>query len=286
MSLRVRTTTALIFGVVMIGGTLIHPISSAILYMLVGVLCLWEFTGLVLENGIVKAINPIRRISTIILGLLPAALIIDLMLSPFPILKTDYVYFFYPLYFIPFILELIGRSSKPFQNMGYLFLGGVYIGLPAFCWINLSLGHYSGRFLIMAIMLLVWANDVFAYLIGSKIGRLKIFPHISPNKTLEGTLGGFFSALAWGVVSFFMWYVMEYSLLQWLILATVCSVFGILGDLIMSLLKRSLNIKDTGNTLPGHGGLLDRFDAFILATPFVAYTIIYFFQDNRFFLEW
>lgn len=286
MSLRVRTTTALVFGVIMIGGTLIHPLSSAILYLVVGILCLWEFTGLVLEEGKVKIINPIRRITTIILGLLPAALVFEAMLSPTPILSSDYIHLIYPIYFIPFILELIGQSPKPFQNMGNLFLGALYIGLPTLCLVQISLGDFTGRFLIMATVLLVWANDVFAYLIGSKIGRLKIFPHISPNKTLEGTIGGFLSALAWGVLSYFMWWVLEYELWQWLVLAVICSIFGIFGDLIMSLLKRSLNIKDTGNTLPGHGGLLDRFDAFILATPFVAYVIIYFFQDNRFFLEW
>jgi len=283
MSLKTRTVTALTFGVVMIGGTMIARESAAILYILVGILCLWELTGLVLVQDSRPPYNMVRRIFAIFFGVLPSILIFDALKSPYPILNSGQAHWLLLLIFVPFVLELRARSSKPFENMGFTLLGLLYIGLPTALLTTMSLQDFSGRFLIMAIMLLIWANDVFAYFSGKLMGKNKIFPHISPNKTWEGTIGGVVSALLWGVVSYYMWWVVGYELWQWVLLGAVCAVFGIIGDLIASMLKRSLKIKDTGNILPGHGGLLDRFDAFIFAVPAVAFTIAFVFQDIRFF---
>ncbi len=119
---------------------------------------------------------------------------------------------------------------------------------------------------VFGLLGLVWTNDTMAYFVGSQLGKRKLFERISPKKTWEGFIGGGLCTvlMAWGVSH----YVPEFTQMQWIMLAVVAAVFGTLGDLVESMLKRSLNIKDSGKLLPGHGGLLDRFDAFLLAIPF------------------
>jgi len=282
MSVKTRTITGLSFGVVMIVGTLATSISAAVLYALVGILCLWELSGL-LVNQDSKNVQLFRRAQALLIGMLPTVALLTMRFFP----ETNIpVPLFIAFLFLPYLTELFTKGAKPFDYIGYIYLGFVYIGIPTALMISVALDA-SGRFLIMASMLLIWANDVFAYFIGSFLGKNKIFPHISPNKTLEGTIGGFICAILWGIVSFFLWYyLISYEIWQWMVLGAVCSVFGIIGDLVASLLKRSLNIKDTGTILPGHGGLIDRFDAFIFAFPFVVITVIYLFQDTRFNIPW
>jgi phosphatidate cytidylyltransferase len=280
--LKTRIITALIFGVIMIGATMLMPETSAILYVIVGLLCVWEFSGLVLAKDSKPFYNNFRRIFAVAIAVIPSLLVLDAMLSPNPIARSGYVQWFFPMVFIPFIFELRAGSSKPFENIGFTYAGIIYIGVPSALLTAISLQDSTGRFIIMAVMLLIWANDVFAYFIGKFMGKHKIFPSISPNKTWEGTIGGFISAILWGIVSYFIWGVIGYEIWHWMVLGAICSVFGIIGDLVASKLKRSLNIKDTGTILPGHGGLLDRFDAFIFATPFVVFTICYVFMDSRF----
>ena len=115
--------------------------------------------------------------------------------------------------------------------------------------------------------ILIWINDSFAYLIGSNFGRQKLFESVSPKKTVEGFLGGvFFSAIG----SYFIFkYTNNLEFSNWLIISVIVSVFGTIGDLIESKYKRQANVKDSGNLMPGHGGLLDRLDSAIFVAPFV-----------------
>ena len=113
-----------------------------------------------------------------------------------------------------------------------------------------------------------WVNDSGAYVVGSLIGKTPLYPRISPNKTWEGTLGGVFFCLVTGYI-FSLYYTML-STVDWMVLGAITAIFGSLGDLIESMLKRSVDKKDSGNLLPGHGGMLDRFDAFIFLLPFAA----------------
>ena len=114
---------------------------------------------------------------------------------------------------------------------------------------------------------MVWVNDSFAYLIGKNFGKQKLFPRISPKKTVEGFLGGLFFAC---IASYFIATFTEtLDFTKWLILAIIVSVFGTLGDLIESKFKRQAEVKDSGVIMPGHGGLLDRLDSMIFAAPFV-----------------
>ena len=119
---------------------------------------------------------------------------------------------------------------------------------------------------------MVWASDVAAYFGGRAFGKRKLFPRISPKKTWEGAISGLFGAMAAGLLIYLIYHNLNiFNLLDlkdWLILGAITAVFGITGDLVESMLKRSVNIKDSGNLLPGHGGFLDRFDAFIFVIPF------------------
>jgi len=262
-------------------GTMYSPQSSAILYSIIGILLLWEFYGLVLSKDGSAAIGLTRKIFAVILSIIPCLITLYEHFSPYPLWNARVYQWLFLLPFVPFVFELRAGSSKPFENIGFLLVGFLYLGLPSYLLTSMSLQHFSGRYIIMAVMILIWFNDVFAYFIGKFFGKHKIFPSISPNKTWEGTIAGFIFAVSWGWVSYFCWPVIKLDLVHWMILGAICSVFGIIGDLVASKLKRSLQIKDTGNILPGHGGLIDRFDAFIFTIPFIIFTLCYLFNDNR-----
>jgi CDP-diglyceride synthetase len=172
------------------------------------------------------------------------------------------------------LVELFLPGEAGFAHFGKYLTGLVYLGIPLL--LPQFLATWDGDFqpfLMLGILLIVWTNDVAAYLIGSLIGKRKLFPRISPNKTWEGTLSGLAVSLLLGVgLGYLMPFVGfdDISPLQWAGLAATCALFGTLGDLVESMLKRGLHIKDSGSVLPGHGGFLDRFDALILALPFAA----------------
>jgi phosphatidate cytidylyltransferase len=134
----------------------------------------------------------------------------------------------------------------------------------------ISVANFQQTFnplLLLGSFILVWVNDTFAFLVGKNFGRQKLFPSVSPKKTVEGFLGGlFFSCIA----SYFITeYTETLNFTNWLILAIIVSVFGTIGDLIESKFKRQANVKDSGVIMPGHGGLLDRLDSIIFAAPFI-----------------
>lgn len=128
--------------------------------------------------------------------------------------------------------------------------------------------------IIIAVFVLMWANDTFAYLIGSKFGKHKLMPRVSPKKTVEGFFGGMLGALGVGFVAFkvienFVPVTEKYELWVWACLAIIVSVFGTSGDLIQSKFKRQAGVKDSGIIMPGHGGMYDRLDSIIYASPFI-----------------
>ena len=127
------------------------------------------------------------------------------------------------------------------------------------------------KFLIMGIFILVWVNDTFAYLVGRTLGRTKLYPAVSPKKTIEGSVGGLIFALL--AAYFLAGYEPRLTLFQWMILATVLVVAGGLGDLLESKFKRLAGVKDSGAILPGHGGIWDRLDSLVFAAPF-AYLVL------------
>ncbi len=265
-----RALTAIIFVVVMIGGLFGGPYSFVALFLLITGLCLWEYLGLVLENAGKKDV--MRKLLGLAIGILPFVLTSILQLNIVSnrenfILLTSIL--FSPFVFLFFVYELYTHSEKPFTNIAYIILGVFYIGVP---FALLDFIAFSGKdfyaTIVLGLLLLTWTNDTMAYLIGSQIGKNPLFPRISPKKTWEGTLGG--AAVSFIVAYLLSLYIPDLSLINWLVLALIVAVFGSLGDLVESMLKRSHQIKDSGSLLPGHGGFLDRFDGFIFMLPFAA----------------
>lgn len=175
-----------------------------------------------------------------------------------------------------FILELHSKSETPIVNIALNLSAFVYIGIP-FSMLNFIVYNEKGVYIsstLLGILILVWVYDSAAYLIGSQFGRTKLFPRISPNKTWEGSIGGLLVLTALG---FSLGYIFDgLSPLEWAVSSWLIAYFSANGDLVQSLMKRNLGIKDSGNILPGHGGFLDRFDAFIFVIPFIAFYILCF----------
>lgn len=285
MSLKTRAATGLVFGAIMIGSTIASPYTCAALFIIIGICCLWEYTDITNREDTSDPIMAfIRKMLTVILGILPAITVIGLTqdLVSLETVKHQSALLL-PIIFGLFVFELFSKAEKPFDQIGRLLLAIVYIGIPIALveMITLSQMQY-GRYLVLAMLFIVWASDSFAYLGGSKIGKTPFFKRISPKKTWEGIVCGVIGAMVFGYICSLIFPAVEYTLGQWLIIAIVGCVFGILGDLVESMLKRSLGIKDSGTILPGHGGFLDRFDAFLILVPFVVFTIIYILNDSRF----
>ncbi len=272
-----RAITAVFFVLVMMGGLFGGSYSFTILFAIITALCLWEFLGLTLEYED-QFRDLCRKVIGVVFGLMPFVLVSMLKLGLINtpedfILITSLLSF--PFIFGAFIFELFTKSTRPFANVAYIVLGMVYIGTPfaMLAFIAFQNGVFNAN-IIFGILLLTWMNDTGAYLIGSQIGKTPLFPRISPKKTWEGSLGGMAVGLLVGYI-LSLFFTNELSTAQWMMLSVIVVIFGSLGDLIESMLKRSLNIKDSGNILPGHGGMLDRFDAFIFVVPFATAFVLW-----------
>lgn len=280
MSLKQRTATGLIMGAVMISACLYSAVTCALLFLVINVFCLWELGTHLLAHDGTPLTNKIRHGALVLVGsFLP---VIAALVWVFEQDVSWLVYFFPFLTAMLFLFELFGKSLKPFSNMGAMSLGVVYIGIPMslaiwICSSPIAAFGGVGNHFMMAVFFMVWASDVFAYLLGSKIGKSKMFPRISPNKTWEGTFSGVAGAILTGYLCSLFFGALAFPLSFWIGAACICTIFGILGDLVESMFKRSLGIKDSGNSLPGHGGFLDRFDAFVFVVPFIyTYILVYF----------
>jgi phosphatidate cytidylyltransferase len=171
-----------------------------------------------------------------------------------------------------FIAELFYNREHPFQHIGLNILGIFYIPVAFGSYISYGLSNDGTveTWFAVGLLFMVWFNDSFAYFAGRFFGKTKLFERISPKKTWEGFWGGMLMTIVCGVIMS-LWFD-ELSMLHWMIWAIVVSLSATVGDLAESLLKRSIQIKDSGSILPGHGGFLDRFDGFVFAVPFsIAY---------------
>lgn len=259
----IRTITGILFVVVIVGSIIWNRYIFASLFLIITILALLEFYKLI-ET---KDIHP-RKFVGISIG---SFLFLSFVLVSSGISHINILYINIPLIFTVFIVELFHKSKRPFINIGLTLLGIIYIALP-FSLLNFfyNTNFIAGKFhphILLGFFIIIWTNDTSAYLVGSKFGKHRLFKRVSPNKSLEGSIGGaVFSLTSAYLISLFFF---EFNLIQWIIIALIIVVFGTLGDLIESSLKRSLKLKDSGNILPGHGGILDRFDGVLLAAPFV-----------------
>lgn len=178
-----------------------------------------------------------------------------------------FLFAFYGLAVMLFaIAQLFHKGGNPIDRLAYFALSQLWIALP--CCLLYYLEFFNGftPYITLACFLAIWSNDTFAYCAGSLLGKHKMFERISPKKTWEGFVGGAVGAMA--VIGIFSHFVdSTLPLWVWLGLAVVVVIFGTFGDLLESMLKRTLGVKDSGNVIPGHGGMLDRFDSMLLAVP-------------------
>lgn len=257
-----RAITGTIFVAVLISAIIFSPYTFVALFTIVTAVGIWEFYKLA-TNGDQKP----QRILGITLGvyLFVANALISLGISNYKVLIPTL-----PLLFSIFIIELYTKAKNPFRNIAYTIVGVIYVAGP-FSMLNyIAHTHFIDSYHpenLLGIFYILWASDTGAYLAGKSFGKRKLFERISPKKTWEGTLGG--AVLSITVALITAKFYTQLSVFDWLVIALILVVMGNLGDLVESLYKRSKNVKDSGRILPGHGGILDRFDSLILSIPFI-----------------
>lgn len=265
-----RSITGILFVAIMVT-CFLQFFNMIVVFALITGLATWEFTGLVNEH---KHVNVNRLITTVagvyfflaVAGVNSGAIQTNAVFVPY-LLTIIYL----------FISGLYTKSGDSVNDWAYTMLSQMYIALPlstinviAFRQAAGGLNYYY-YLLPLSIFIFLWTNDTGAYCTGSLFGKHKLFPRISPAKSWEGSIGGGLLVL---IVASVMYYIESQgenlsglSLIEWLGLGLVVVVFGTWGDLVESLLKRTVGIKDSGNILPGHGGILDRFDSSLMAIP-------------------
>lgn len=180
----------------------------------------------------------------------------------------EYILIAIPIGVLIVIAELYRHRPNPFHNISYTIFGVIYAAVP-FCFFYAMAfldGSFSTHF-PLAFLIMLWSSDTGAYLFGSRLGKHKLFERHSPKKSWEGFIGGMLTSVVASII--ISYYFADLSTLQWVGMALIIVVAGTFGDLAESMLKRSLSTKDSGTLLPGHGGLLDRFDGLLLSAPLV-----------------
>lgn len=271
-----RTLSGSVFVVLLIGCLFWSYYSFSIFFFLIALLGLKEFYNLA-DKLKVKTF----KITGYLCGVLAYLAFINT--SFFFKINSDYIDNL-PLFllFIPFLIFVVAKLSNyqnPFESSLYTLMGIVYSVLPFGLMHKLVFSSDQLKYspnLIMIIILLIWSNDTFAYLGGTLFGKHKMIERISPGKTWEGTLFGIFITIA--LCFYFHKRIEETTSLSWIILAISIPILATLGDLIESLIKRIANVKDSGNIMPGHGGILDRFDSIIFVVPVIVIIIKIFAQ--------
>tara|TARA_R110002073_G_scaffold14998_1_gene60093 strand:+ start:12630 stop:13424 length:795 start_codon:yes stop_codon:yes gene_type:complete len=250
-----RALSGLVLMAVIIGAIMYSKESFYLVFYVIMMLCLYEFKKL-----IDLRYNWVYLVATLIYLRFANLIVID----------SSYMHFFLIIsLFTPFVYQLFKpKVSLTSSKLGHFFLAIAYVVMPFVFLTKIPFinGEYHAK-IIIGIFILIWTSDTFAYIVGSTIGRTKLYEKISPNKTIEGAFGGLVAAL---VASYILArYIPVLTTLSWLIIGLIVVVFGILGDLIESKFKREAQVKDSSNFIPGHGGFLDRLDSLIFAVPFV-----------------
>jgi phosphatidate cytidylyltransferase len=259
-NLQQRVIVGVLGAGLFIGSIIFSEWTYFLIFLGLALVGLLEFYRLVGTQGI----KPNKAIGVALGGLFfVLVFFIEKQLVPF-----ELIYLTLPVLWLTFVLELYRKQPQPFTNIAFTLLGVFYVAVPFGLLHQLGFlkGFYSWQ-PILGLMLLIWASDTGAYIAGKNFGKHKLLERVSPGKTWEGWAGGTLLAIGvgYGLSVFFQ----DLALYQWLSIAVIVSIFGVLGDLVESLLKRSLGVKDSGTLLPGHGGILDRFDSLILAIPFI-----------------
>ncbi len=263
-NLQQRLLVGVAGATIIISGICLNQWTYLFVIFVISIISLMEFHSLVNSAGIAT-----NKFVGVLLGLI-------LMFGSFFVaagyLKPSFYLFFFALTFILFFIELFQTHDKPFERTAFSFLAIVYTALPysLLNYVVFRSGEYNFR-IILGILFLLWANDTGGYFGGRFLGKHKLYERISPKKTWEGSISGALFSIA---IAFVLRYFFpEFNIWTWIGLSLVIVIAGSMGDLVESQLKRSLSIKDSGTSLPGHGGFLDRFDGLIISLPFI---VVYF----------
>lgn len=259
-----RTITGIAYIFFMLAGIAFHPLVFLIVFGVFLYLTQLEFYKLVETAGATP-----RKTTGLALGVICFLVGFGMVNNLLP--EKSYLIFIPALIFI-FLVESLTQKSGILQNSAITFTGFVYVAIP-FSLLNfITHPGYPVHTVfdtktIMGVFFIVWTFDSMAYVAGSKFGKHKIHAKISPNKSWEGFISGTVFALIMGCIN--AWIFKSPSLVHWLIIAALTAIFGTLGDLFESVIKRRLKVKDSGSFLPGHGGLLDRFDSLLFVIPVI-----------------
>lgn len=257
-----RALSGLVFVSVLIFSILFSKISFICLFFILMIFCLYEF----------KKIIRLKSVFPYIIGTLLFVYGNILNVDDVPS-KTIFEYVGALLFltiFGTFASILFAKKEEVISHLGKIFLAIIYIVVPFTLIVQIPFLNSTFNYInstILGVFILIWTNDSFAFLVGKNFGKHKLFERISPNKTIEGFVGGM-------VFTFLVSFILAnqfttLSFIQWIVIAGIVSIFGVLGDLIESMFKRQAGLKDSSNFIPGHGGFLDRFDSVIFAAPFI-----------------
>jgi phosphatidate cytidylyltransferase len=254
-----RTLSGFFFVAIVVGSILISPYIFALVFVVITACTVYEFHKLTNVQSQIEVDQILAATGSVILFLASFFYASGLL--------QYFIYFVYALYvMMVLVLELYRKKKNSLHNWAYFLLGQVYTALP-FSLLNyiLYIDKTFNPWLLIAMFATIWLYDTGAYLVGMAIGKHKMFERISPKKTWEGFAGGTLVALLVGYVCSI--FITDISLVSWLFFAVIVVVFGTFGDLIESLMKRTIHVKDSGKVIPGHGGLLDRFDSMLMVAP-------------------
>ena len=270
-----RTLSAIVYAGLVIGSILVqpvcfggHPLLFGVLFMIVSTLAVREFHALVGSD-----------IKTMTYSMMSNVLLFSTLYFLFygDVIWRGLLIAYVAVMLLALITHLFRPQVQPIQSWGNLCASQLMVALP-FALMNGIMMH--NQWMMLALFILLWVNDSGAYIVGSltakrKGGNHKMFPRVSPAKSWEGLIGGFVFDLVAGYVFFRIGWMGDMSLMNSLFFALAGGVFGTLGDLMESLFKRTLGVKDSGKFMPGHGGVLDRFDSLMLAIPVTYFFFVY-----------